>query len=273
MRLLRRITLDMPVAHSSAANTAASLEPLRFGTWSRHASSLNQQNCKDGYAPTRPNQKESIFQRLAGRLGLTYSRSRRWRKRQVRKVFLCAALFYSRVTVRPNVFSKKVKKPFYFWREPRRTREKRTQSDRFRLPQRKNRNKSSPVVRVLCHPQRQDSDAKSVQSKGQIDAGITRHDVKRNVWADLFRSAGQLPNSGARTPMGGEFVGISRTAECAHVCRTREEPPCSPRIGTDPPHGVLCALSLKNTSRSSGAPGPSQTSTAQFPFSEMESER
>jgi hypothetical protein len=40
MRLLRRITLDMPVAHSSAANTAASLEPLRFGTWSRHASSL-----------------------------------------------------------------------------------------------------------------------------------------------------------------------------------------------------------------------------------------
>ena len=40
MRLLRRITLDMPVAHSSAANTAASLEPRRFGMWNRPASSL-----------------------------------------------------------------------------------------------------------------------------------------------------------------------------------------------------------------------------------------
>jgi putative transposase len=39
MRLPLRITLDMPVAHSSAANTVASLEPRRFGMWSRHASS------------------------------------------------------------------------------------------------------------------------------------------------------------------------------------------------------------------------------------------
>jgi hypothetical protein len=40
MRLPRRITLDMPVAHSSAVNTAASLEPRRLGMWSWPASSL-----------------------------------------------------------------------------------------------------------------------------------------------------------------------------------------------------------------------------------------
>jgi hypothetical protein len=68
---------------------------------------------------TRPNQKESIFQRLAGRLGLTYSRSRRWRKRQVCEVFLCATMFYSWIAVRSNVLSQKVKKPFDFWRESR----------------------------------------------------------------------------------------------------------------------------------------------------------
>ena len=45
MRLPRRITLDMPVAHSSAANTVASLEPRRFGMWSRHASSPWLANC------------------------------------------------------------------------------------------------------------------------------------------------------------------------------------------------------------------------------------
>ena len=121
-------------------------------------------------------------------------------------------MFYPWIAVCADVLSQKVKKPFYFWRESRRTGKQRTQCDRFRLPQRKNRNKPAPVVRVLCHPQRQDSDAKTVESKRQIDAGITRHDVKCNVWTDLFRSAGQLPNSGARTPMGGEFVGISRTA-------------------------------------------------------------
>jgi hypothetical protein len=129
------------------------------------AAAFQEGTKKDGYAPTRPNQEESIFQRLTARLGLTYSRSRRWRKRQVCEVFLCATLSYSRVTVRSNVFSKKVKKPFYFWRESRRTREKRTQSDRFRLPQRKNRNKPSTVVRVFCHPQRKDGNAKPVESK------------------------------------------------------------------------------------------------------------
>jgi hypothetical protein len=40
MRLPRRITLDMPVAHSSPANTAASLEPRHFGMWSWPASRL-----------------------------------------------------------------------------------------------------------------------------------------------------------------------------------------------------------------------------------------
>src|ERR1700733_1257644 len=40
MRLLRRITLDTPVAHSSPANTAASLEPRRLGMWSWPASRL-----------------------------------------------------------------------------------------------------------------------------------------------------------------------------------------------------------------------------------------
>ena len=41
---------------------------------------------------------------------LTYSRSRRGRKRQVCEVFLCATLFNSRVTVGSNVLSQKVKK-------------------------------------------------------------------------------------------------------------------------------------------------------------------
>jgi hypothetical protein len=46
MRLLRRITLGMSVAHSSPANTAVSLELRRFGMWSKPASSLDQQNCE-----------------------------------------------------------------------------------------------------------------------------------------------------------------------------------------------------------------------------------
>jgi hypothetical protein len=46
MRLLRRITLGMSVAHSSAANTAVSLEPRRFAMWIRPASSLNHHNCE-----------------------------------------------------------------------------------------------------------------------------------------------------------------------------------------------------------------------------------
>ena len=44
MRLLRRITLAMSVAHSSPANTVVSLEPRHFGMWSRSGSSLSQQN-------------------------------------------------------------------------------------------------------------------------------------------------------------------------------------------------------------------------------------
>ena len=74
-----------------------------------------------GYAPARPNRKGSIFQPLAVRLGPNCSRPRRWRKSQVREVFLCAAMFYSWIAVRSNVLSQKVKKPFYFWRESRRT--------------------------------------------------------------------------------------------------------------------------------------------------------
>jgi hypothetical protein len=46
MRPLRRITLVMRAAHSSPANTAVSLEPHHFGTWSRSGSNLRQQNCE-----------------------------------------------------------------------------------------------------------------------------------------------------------------------------------------------------------------------------------
>ncbi len=45
----------------------------------------------------------------------------------------------------------------------------------------KNRNESSLVVWLFCHPQRQNGDAKIVQSKHQIDAGVTRHDVRCNI--------------------------------------------------------------------------------------------
>ena len=61
--------MDMPVAHSSAANTAASLEPRRFGTWSGHASSLHQQNCKGGYATTRQIRRNQSFNRSQYSLG------------------------------------------------------------------------------------------------------------------------------------------------------------------------------------------------------------
>ena len=50
MLLLRRITLVMRAGHSSAANTAVSLEPRHVGMWSRSGSRLGQQNCKGGYA-------------------------------------------------------------------------------------------------------------------------------------------------------------------------------------------------------------------------------
>jgi hypothetical protein len=46
MRLVRHITLVMRAAHSSPVNTAVSLEPRRFGMWSRPASSLKQKNCE-----------------------------------------------------------------------------------------------------------------------------------------------------------------------------------------------------------------------------------
>ena len=50
MRPLRHIRLGMSAAHSSAANTAASLESHHFGMWSRSGSNLNQQNCKGGWS-------------------------------------------------------------------------------------------------------------------------------------------------------------------------------------------------------------------------------
>ena len=49
MHLLRRITLAMRAGHSSPANTAVSLEPRHFGTLSRSANNLSQQNCEGGY--------------------------------------------------------------------------------------------------------------------------------------------------------------------------------------------------------------------------------
>src|ERR1700691_6109575 len=45
--------------------------------------------------------------------------------------------------------------------------------------------------------------------------------------------------------MGCEFVGISRTAKCVHVCRTPEEPSCSPRIAPAPPYRVLRCLEFE----------------------------
>src|SRR5882762_6531941 len=50
MLLLPRITLDMRAGHSSAANTAVSLEPRHVGMWSRSGSRLGKQNCEGGYA-------------------------------------------------------------------------------------------------------------------------------------------------------------------------------------------------------------------------------
>jgi hypothetical protein len=47
MRLPRRITSDMPAAHSSPANTALSLELRHFEMWSRFGSSLSQKNYED----------------------------------------------------------------------------------------------------------------------------------------------------------------------------------------------------------------------------------
>src|SRR5664279_2886781 len=39
--------------------------------------------------------------------------------------------------------------------------------------------------------------------------------------------------------MGSEFGGVSWTSGRVHVRRTREEPPCSPRIRPNPTYGVL----------------------------------
>ena|ERR1700733_15012408 len=69
MRLPRRITLDMPVAHSSPANTDDSLEPRHFGMWSRSGSNLSQQNCKGGYATTRQIRRNQSFNRSQYSLG------------------------------------------------------------------------------------------------------------------------------------------------------------------------------------------------------------
>src|SRR5258705_11992298 len=50
MLLRRGIPLVMRAGHSSAANTAVSLERRHVGMWSRSGSRLGQQNCKVGYA-------------------------------------------------------------------------------------------------------------------------------------------------------------------------------------------------------------------------------
>jgi hypothetical protein len=60
MRLPRHITLDMPVAHSSAANTAVSLEPRRFEMRSRPANSLNQQNCEARPSTKKPKSETEL---------------------------------------------------------------------------------------------------------------------------------------------------------------------------------------------------------------------
>jgi hypothetical protein len=85
MRLVRHITLVMRAAHSSPVNTAVSLEPRRFGMWSRPASSLKQQNCEAMPSTKRPNPKLSSVpsptQQLWQRLGAGVTGPRFWAQR------------------------------------------------------------------------------------------------------------------------------------------------------------------------------------------------
>ncbi len=62
---------------------------------------------------------EAADGRMSVKRGANLSGSRGWRVGQVCEVFLCSTILYSRVAVRSDVLSEKIKKPFHFWRETR----------------------------------------------------------------------------------------------------------------------------------------------------------
>ena len=85
------------------------------------------------------------------------------------------------ITVSSHVFAKEVQKGFYLWCEARGAKEERTKGDRLGFPERQDPNQRVPNVAASCRPQRQNSDAKSINGEFQAHDRVTGHDTKADV--------------------------------------------------------------------------------------------